>query len=498
LQLDAACLNKVLAPFSIDRTVSSLCPLCENIIDARIFQEGNAVLMEKRCSVHGEFRDILWSDATLYRRFMNYWSDGSGVDNPISSAGDCPLNCGLCENHKTSTILGNIDITNRCNLSCPVCFADAGQSPDEPSIDQITAMMQTLRDQRPVPCPAVQLSGGEPTMREDLPQIVALAKKMGFAQIQVATNGLKLAADLELCRDLVRSGLCTTYLQFDGVTPEPYETLRGRNLLTIKRQAIENLRMAGQMSIVLVPTLAKGVNDAQVGDIVRFASKNADVVKGINFQPISFTGRVDQDEREEKRLTISDLIVLVEDQTDNEITRDDFFPVPFVAPISSLIAAETGSPQPTFTVHPCCGAATYVFCLNGHLVPITRFIDVEGLLEKIKEELQSFNGSLLSKLLMKGMILKEVPRFIHESRSSHGLDLAGLLLKVFKNGTRESLIDFHNKTLFLGMMFFQDLYNIDLERLQRCGVHYALPDGRIIPFCSYNTVHRSRLSSSIG
>jgi uncharacterized radical SAM superfamily Fe-S cluster-containing enzyme len=498
LQSDAFCSSKVHAPSSIDRTVPSLCPVCENIIDARIFQEGNVVLMEKRCSEHGDFRDVLWSDATLYRRFMSYWADGSGVENPISPARECPLNCGLCENHKTSTILGNIDITNRCNLSCPVCFADAGQSLDEPSIEEITAMMQTLRDQRPVPCPAVQFSGGEPTMREDLPQILALAKKMGFAQVQIATNGLKLAASLELCRDLVRAGLCTTYLQFDGVTPGPYQALRGRDLMKIKRQAIENLRKAGQMSVVLVPTLAKGINDLQVGDIIRFASQNADVVKGINFQPISFAGRVDQEEREKQRLTISDLILLVEEQTDGQITRDDFYPVPFVAPISSLIAAETGTPQPTFTVHPCCGAATYVFCLNGNIVPVTRFIDVEGLMEKIKEELHSFNGSLFSKLLMKGMILKEVPKFMNESRSSLGRELTGLLLKIFKNGTRESLTEFHSRTLFLGMMFFQDLYNIDLERVQRCGVHYSLPDGRIIPFCSYNTVHRSRSISGKG
>jgi 7,8-dihydro-6-hydroxymethylpterin dimethyltransferase len=453
-------------------------------------------MIEKRCAEHGDFKDVHWSDAGLYRRFMRFWAHSSGVENPIAPAGNCPFNCGLCENHRTSTLLGNIDITNRCNLSCPICFADAGQSPEEPAMNQIRAMMQTLRDQRPVPCPAVQFSGGEPTMREDLPEIVALAKEMGFAQVQVATNGLKLASSQDLCRRLVRSGLSTVYLQFDGLTQEPYKTMRGRDLLQTKLQAIENLREAGQTNVVLVPTLAKGVNDDQVGDIVRFASMNLDVVKGVNFQPVSFVGRIDQDERSEKRLTISDLIALVEDQTDDEITRDDFYPVPFVAPISSLIAAETGLPQPALTVHPCCGAATYIYCSNGRrLVPITRFVDVEGLLEKIKEEVQNFDGSRLSRLWMKAMILKELPKFIDESKTPDGLAFTRLFFNVLKNGTREALIEFHNNTLFLGTMFFQDLYNIDLERLQRCGVHYALPDGRIIPFCSYNTVHRSRSSN---
>ena len=125
---------------------------------------------------------------------MRFWAIGSGVENPIASSGNCPFNCGLCENHRTSTILANIDVTNRCNLSCPTCFADAGQSPEDPTMDQIRAMMKTLRDQRPVPCPAVQFSGGEPTIRDDLPEIISMAKEMGFAQIQVATNGVKLAA----------------------------------------------------------------------------------------------------------------------------------------------------------------------------------------------------------------------------------------------------------------------------------------------------------------
>ncbi len=493
-QISVKCLNEMPTSVKIDKTISSLCPVCLKVINACIFQEGAGVMIEKRCPEHGDFKDVYWSDAALYQKFMRFWAYGTGIENPVYSTENCPLNCGLCENHKTGTILGNIDVTNRCNLSCPTCFANAGESYDDPTIDQIRDMMLNLRNQRPVPCPAIQFSGGEPTVRDDLPSIVSLANEMGFSQIQVATNGLKLAASLDLCKRLALSGLSTVYLQFDGVSPEPYKKMRGCDLLQLKLQAIKNVRDAGQMSVVLVPTLAKGVNDNEVGDIIRLASSSLDVVKGVNFQPVSFVGRIDQDERAEKRLTISDFITLVEDQTDNEITRDDFYPVPFVAPISSLIAAETGIPQPTMTVHPCCGAATYIYCANGHMIPITRFVDVEGLMEKIREEVNTFNGSRLGRLWMKSMMLREMPKFIDKSKTPEGLAFTRLFLNVLKNGTREALIEFHNSTLFLGTMFFQDLYNIDLERVQRCGIHYALPDGRIIPFCSYNTVHRSRSS----
>ena len=491
-------MKNIVKPLIIERTVFSLCPVCLKVINARIFQECDAVMIEKRCEEHGHFKDVYWSDATLYKRFMGYWIDGPGIDGSSQTRQGCPFDCGICENHKTRTLLGNIDVTSRCNLSCPVCFAEAGDSANEPTMDQLRTMMQILRDQRPVPCSAIQFSGGEPTMRDDLPEIVALARQLGFSQIQVATNGMKLASSPNLCGDLVRNGLTTIYLQFDGVTSEPYKTLRGRDLLPMKHRAIENLREAKLMSIVLVPTLAKGVNDCQIGDIVKFASCNSDLVRGVNFQPVSFAGRIDQAERKEKRITIPDILSLLEDQTDNEITRDDFYPIPFVAPISSLIAAETGVLQPSLTVHPCCGAGTYVYCVNGHMIPITRFVDVEGLMERIKEGVQDYDGSKLGRLRMNGMILKELPKFINESRMSGSLNLTGLLLSVFRNGTWESLAEFHNNSLFLGIMHFQDPYNMDLERLQRCGIHYILPDGRIIPFCSYNTVHRFRSSNESG
>lgn len=483
-------------PTNIDRVVKSICPICLNVVYAHIFQEGGEIFMEKRCEAHGNFRDLYWSDASLYKKFTKYLYTGQGLDNSLSSNKGCPFDCGICDNHLTGTLLANIDLTSRCNMACPVCFADAGGRIYEPTLDQVRAMMQVLRSEEPVPCPAVQFSGGEPTVRDDLPQIVAMAKEMGFSQIQIATNGLRLASSLDLCRLLERSGLNTVYLQFDGVTPEPYLAVRGDNFLPVKQRAIENFRRAGQTSIVLVPTLAKGINDSQVGGIVRFASENLDVVKGINFQPLAFAGRIGSEERNERRITIPDLLSLMEEQTDNEITRDDFYPVPFVVPISWLLTAESGMLQPAFTVHPCCGAATYIYRYSGHMIPINRFIDVEGLMEMIALEVEglnnSTNGSMssIAKLRMKGKILREIPRFVDEARVPGDLNVTRMLLKIFTNGTRESVREFHNKTLFVGVMHFQDAYNMDIERLQRCGIHYATPDGRLIPFCAYNVIHR--------
>jgi len=481
---------------TINKRIHSLCPYCLKVVEASVFEEGGAVKIEKKCKEHGVFSDIYWSDSKLYRKFSRYSNSGNGLDNPTTRVDSgCPFDCGICPNHTTGTLLGNIDLTNRCNMTCPVCFANAGVSGHlcEPTLDQVRRMMETLRGEQPVPCPAIQFSGGEPTMREDLPQIIAMAHDMGFAQVQIATNGIKLGGSLEFCKSLQQVGLHTVYLQFDGVTPEPYKILRGCNILPVKHQAIENCRRAGLMSVVLVPTLERGVNDGQIGDIVRFAAENLDVIKGVNVQPVSFVGRIDQDERTHRRITIPDVLSLLEEQTDNEITREDFYPIPIVAPISHLIERKTGSPQVVFTVHPHCGAATYVYYCDGKLVPITRFIDVEGLFEFISDVAAKFDGTNSEMFRIFSKVNKELPRFIDKERAPYDLNITRMITGVLKNGTRGSLREFHNKVLFLGTMHFQDLYNIDLERVQRCGIHYVTPDGRIIPFCTYNTIHRQEI-----
>jgi len=481
------------------KSTKSLCPECLAVIDASILEENGKIMIEKTCSEHGSFKDIYWSSAKQFKRFDHYWHDGDGVTNPnVQAAGDCPNLCGLCPSHRTTTILANIDVTNRCNQACPVCFANASSTGYlyEPSIEQIKTMMQMLRAEKPVPCPAIQFAGGEPTMRDDIVQIVKMASEFEFTQVQMATNGIKLAKSLKLCKDLVDAGLHTVYLQFDGVIEEPYKTTRGYNALKLKLQAIENCRTTGLRSVSLVPTLAKGVNDSQVGDIIRFAVNNIDTVKGINFQPVSFTGRINKEERMEKRVTIPYLFDLIQEQTGGAITAEDFYPVPFVVPISHFVNAEEGVPNVEFTVHPHCGTGTYIYVENGKMMPITRFIDVEGLLEHINELASEDNkwiGKSLGKIKRIGSLISALPQYIDTGKAPKSVDVKKLFIDVLKDGTGDAIKEFHRHTLFVGAMHFMDLYNIDLNRIQRCGVHYATPDGRIIPFCTYNTIHRAEI-----
>lgn len=479
------------------RSTKSLCPECLTVIDALIIEENGKMIFKKTCTKHGYFEDIYWSNPKNFKRFKRYWHDGVGLLNPGSTDGNCPLSCGICTSHKTSTILANIDVTNRCNQSCPVCFSNASSSGYlfEPTLEQIRGMMQMVRNEKPVPCPAVQFSGGEPTMREDIVEIVRMAHEFNFTQIQIATNGIKLSRSQDLCQQLNDAGLHTVYLQFDGVTEEPYLKNRGFNALPIKLKAIENCRRAGLTSISLVPTLAKGVNDNQVGDIIHFAVQNMDAVKGVNFQPVSFTGRIKKNERMEKRITISDLFELMDEQTYGAITGDDFYPVPFVVPISHFVAAEEGIPNIEFTVHPHCGTGTYVYVENGNMIPITRFIDVEGLLEHIDELAlnEKWIGKSFGKIMRLGNLISSLPKYIDTSKAPKSIDVKKLFIDVLKEGTGEATKEFHRHTLFIGSMHFMDLYNIDLERIKMCGVHYATPDGRIIPFCTYNTIHRSEV-----
>jgi len=478
------------------KKTKSLCPECLSIIDAEVYEDKDKIMIKKECKDHGVFNSTYWGSDEIYKKASESDFKGEGIENPQTSSDDeCPLNCGICGEHESQTILGLIDVTNRCNLKCPVCFANAAVSKHlyEPSYEDIRQMLRNLRGNEPVPAPAIQYAGGEPTVRKDIVELIKLAKEEGFTHTQIATNGLRLARNPELAGELKDAGLNTIYLQFDGITEEPYIKIRNKNLLSTKLKAIENCRKV-DLGIVLVPTLVKGINDDQIGDIIKFAVDNIDIIRGINFQPVSFAGRTPSNEVEEQRITIPDFEKLVEKQTSNRIKVDDFHPASSVFPVSEFIEAIEGEKQVIFTCHPHCGAATYVFIEDGEIIPVTQFIDVDRffkLLAKSADDIK--DGGITGKAKTVARATVELPRTIDRSKAPDAVDIKNILISVFKERSYDALGDFHHNSLLIACMHFMDPWNFDQDRVRRCVIHYAVPDGRIIPFCSMNALYREEI-----
>jgi hypothetical protein len=480
---------------------SSLCPDClyddkrVNVIEAEVFEENNQVMMKKTCIKHGEYIEIYWSDADMFRRVMKYWYKTIGLDNPrTSSSKGCPYDCGQCPQHYAHTALGLIDVTSRCNMKCPICFADSEDSETfyEPAPEQVFEMLENLRRNLPVATPGIQFAGGEPTLSDYLPRYVRWAQELGFRHIMIATNGIKMARSVNYVRELVEAGLKTIYLQFDGVTKEPYIEARNVDLRQIKDEVLINCKEAGLDGVILVPTIVRGLNDTELGDIIRYALKNRDIVRCINFQPVSFTGRIDHNKQQKMRITIPDAIHLIERQTDGKIKSDDWYPVSSMMGVGRVLGLMRGLPMFELHAHPACGMATFLFIEDdGSYYPITQVVDLEALLEILEEicdyyaEERRFAG-LRSKLKLAG--------FLKHIRKKNFMK--PIISSFLRSGTYSSLRAFMNKVIMLGMMHFQDAFNIDLERVQHCGINYATPDGRIIPFCTYNTIHRSEVEGT--
>ena len=478
----------------LPKTVESICPECGKVIEAEYYDKDGKVYAKKTCPEHGEFDNLIWSDTKLYLKAEEYAVDGIGIDNPETGEkvqimiGDraVPLH--------TSTILANVDLTNRCNMTCPICFAEANSSGYvyEPDYDTVVKMLEMLRAQKPTKCPAVQFSGGEPTIHPRFFDIVKKARELGFTQIQVASNGLSFR-DIEFCKKAVEAHLHTIYLSFDGVTDDVYIQARARKMFHVKQQVLENLRsLPKHPSVVLVPTVVKGMNDKQLADIVKFAFENSDVVRGVNFQPVAFTGRITSEELEKGRFTIPDLVREFNEQS-GWTTDDDWFGVPSVAGVSDFVSQVLGKSKVTFTVHPHCGIATYLYRGDdGKVTPITRFIDVRKFMagiEELTKKVQKKRFKFMKKLTAI-KALKIFENSIIEEGLPDGItkdDLMHLLKTLFTDESKATLAKFSWKMMFIGGMHFQDSYNYDLGRVSHCGIHYATPDMRVIPFCAYNS-----------
>jgi len=465
----------------------STCPHCYALVTAVLYEKEGKVYERKVCPEHGEFEELYFGDYTTYERFRKWQRDGKGIWTPnVPLTALCPYNCGLCPRHKSHTALLNIAVTNRCELRCWYCFFYAVKAGYvyEPSLNHIRFMLREARKTLPYPAIAVQITGGEPLLRDDIVDIVRIAREEGYHHIQVNTEGIRLAFDPDIAVKLREAGTNVVYMSFDGVTPYT----NPKNHWEIP-YALDNLRRA-KLGAVLVPTVIKGYNLHEVGAIIRFGVKHADIVRGVNMQPVSIVGRVPKKERDKLRVTIPDVLLEIEKQTDGQIRREDWYPVPTVVPISRFVEALRGKPQFELTTHFACGAATYLFWDDdGELIPITRFVDVDGvmqLLDKAAEEIASGRNKYIVTL----GVLTKLGRYVDTSKAPKRFrskrKFLSYIFNILVKHDYSSLGEFHYQTLFLGMMHFQDPYNYDVSRVQRCDVHYVMPDGRIVPFCTFN------------
>jgi uncharacterized radical SAM superfamily Fe-S cluster-containing enzyme len=490
-------------PRELPYDTQSICPECfltddeVNVIDATLYEEDGKVMYKKTCEQHGKFIDVYWGDADMFREASKWWYKSVGLDNPrTETVKGCPEDCGQCPEHKSHTALALLDVTNRCNLRCPICFAVAAEGGNvyEPTPEEVLEMMRNLRSNKPVPAPALQFAGGEPTVSKHLPQYIKWAKELGFRHVQIASNAIRIGKSKEYFQELRDAGLSTVYMQFDGVTPDPYLEARGSNLLPVKKQAIQNAREIGMESLVLVPTVVRGVNDDQVGGIIEYAVENHDVIRCVNFQPVSITGRIDHDARNEMRITIPDVIHLIEEQTGGKIPADAWFPVPAMMPVGRALGLMKDTPQLELSTHFACGMSTFIYINeDGSYEPITNLIDVSKFLVLLADIANLFAEEKMGASKRAKAKLAAGARYIKRK----GI-IKDLLSAFLNRGDYESLAKFMRRIIMVGLMHFQDPYNLDLERIQHCDVNYSVPDGRIIPFCTMNTIHRSRVEEKFG
>jgi len=479
----------------LPKTVETLCPECACLILGRYFAKDDAVWIEKTCPEHGYFRDKVFTDVALYLRAARHaFEDERGVLRPqVRGSVACPTDCGLCHQHHSTTVLAQVDLTNRCNLTCPVCFASANQAGyvSEPTYDMVVEMLWALRNLKPHPATALQFTGGEPTVHPDFHRIVRTARELGFSHIQIATNGI-MHADYAFAERSAAAGLHNLYMQFDGLDDAIYRKLRAEPLLELKLRAIENCRKLG-LKVCLVPTIVNDFNRDQVAKIFRFAVENADVIPAIAYQPVTFTGRISRHDLEQKRYTLGDLAHDLAACSGAMLDRD-FEPLNTVVPLSRMLETLDGKPKIRSSCHSDCGFGTYFFVTpDREAIPIPKLFNYLGLMHAFNEFADRVQRTRPHGLANGWDRLRLALEFFRHYRWSERdfrvtpfsfmKSIRGMVNKRYGRGAADHKTV---RTLMAAGMHFMDRYNYDTERAKRCCILYSSVDG-IYPFCTINS-----------
>lgn len=441
----------------------SLCPQCLKRVDAKIVFEAGQVFMLKNCAEHGFQKVLIASDIDYYKNIRNY---NKPSEMPLKfntkTHYGCPYDCGLCADHEQHSCLTVVEITDRCNLTCPTCYAMS--SPHygrHRSLEEVERMLDIIVANEGEP-DVVQISGGEPTIHPDFFAILDIAKTKPIKHLMVNTNGIRIAKDFEFAKRLASYAPdFEIYLQFDSFKPEVLQQLRGKDLTDVRTKALEHLN-ALNLSTTLVVTLQKGLNDDEIGAIIDFALKQP-CVRGVTFQPTQIAGRTEGFNPATDRITLTDVRQKILEQT-KIFQPNDIIPVP---------------------CNPDALAMGYALKLNGQVFPLTRYVDPVGLL----------NNS-------KNTIVYEQDKDLHEQ-----------MINIFSTGISVDRVEENMKQLLcclpqiqapgltynnlfrIIIMRFIDAWDFDVRAIKKSCVHIVHKDGRVIPFETMNMFYRDEKES---
>ncbi|MBA2595371.1 MAG: radical SAM protein [Chloroflexia bacterium] len=436
----------------------SICPECRRVIDAHVLLRDGKVYLRKRCPAHGRFEALVYADAEAYVAATRLNKPGTiplQFSTPVAAG--CPHDCGLCPDHQQHVCVGIIEVNSACNMACPLCFADAGAG-FTLTLEEVEAILDHFVATEGAP-QVVQFSGGEPSIHPQIVPMLQAAKDRGIPHVMLNTNGRRIARDDRFLAELavLRPSI---YLQFDGFAADTHRIIRGEpDLLAEKLHALDRLATAG-CDVILVPAIERDVNEHEVGRIVRFGLEHP-AVRGINFQPAFHAGRHGPHDPLQ-RMTIPDVLRLIEEQTDGLFLVSDFVPIP--------------------CCFPTCNSVTYAYVEGEQVVPVPRLLDVDDYLDYITNRVLPDLGAEL-KTALEGLWSSSAIPGSAKAASNFAVTCAacglpdGLDLKALAD-----------RMFMIMLQDFMDPWTFNQKNVMKCCKEFLLPGNLQIPFCAYNTV----------
>jgi len=454
-------------PYLFYDTTQSVCTQCLRQIEAKIVIKDERVYMDKWCPVHGSERVLIADDAAYYRLGREVFVKAPELPGHFATAmrHGCPYDCGLCPDHMQHACLSVVEITDHCNLRCPTCYAASGpERLTHRSLDEVRAMLDAvIRSEGEAD--VVQLSGGEPTLHPQFFEILAEARARPIKHLMLNTNGIRIAQDAAFAAALAehRTGF-EVYLQFDSLERAPLLDLRGADLRRVREQALARLNEL-DISTTLVMTVKRGVNDDQIGDVIRFAASQP-CVRGVTLQPVQDAGRVEGYDARLHRLTVSEIRRRIVEQS-GLFTPEDVVPVP---------------------CNPDSLAMAYALRTPAGLQPLTRYLDPKTLVEGSANTIVFERDPGLKDQVFKLFATNHSPA----SQAGCLSELMCCLPQVAAPAA------FSYRDVFRVLVVqFMDALSLDIRALKKSCIHMARPDGRLVPFESYNLFYRDERAATL-